>query len=58
MLSIRKNVDYSNWRYCKIKENPAHIITGANKNFDENLWWNGPSFLRCKFILQLRNDYS
>ena len=46
VLSIRKNVDYSNWRYCKTKENPADIITRANKNFDKNLWWNGPSFLR------------
>ena len=44
--SIRKNVDYLNWRYCKTKENPADIITRANKNFDENLWWSGPSFLR------------
>ena len=43
-LPIRKNVDYSNWRYCKTKENPADIITRANKNFDENLRWNGPSF--------------
>ena len=46
MLSIRKNVGYSNWRYCKTKENSADIITRANKNFDKNLWWNGPSFLR------------
>ena len=46
VLSIRKNVDYSNWRYCKTKESPANIITRVNKNFDENLWWNGPSFLR------------
>ena len=46
MLLIRKNVDCSKWRYCKTKENPADIITRANKNFDKNLWWNGPSFLR------------
>ena len=45
VLSIIKNVDYSNWRYCKTKENPADIITRANKNFDGNLRWNGPSFL-------------
>ena len=31
VLSIRKNVDYSNWRYCKTKENPADIITGQTK---------------------------
>ena len=43
---LLKNVDYSNWRYCKTKENPADIITRANKNFDEDLWWYGPSFLR------------
>ena len=58
VLSIRKNVDYSSWRYCKTKENPADIMARANKNFDENLWWNGPSLLRCKFILQLCNHYS
>ena len=29
-LSITKNVDYSNWRYCKTNENPADIITRAN----------------------------
>ena len=46
VVSIRKNVDHSNWRYCKTNENPADIITRANKNFDEKLWWNGPPFLR------------
>ena len=48
VLSIRKNVDYPNWRYCKTEENLADIITRANKNFDENLWWYGLSFLRDK----------
>ena len=42
VLSITKNFDYSNWRYCKTKENPADIITRENKNFDGNLRWNGP----------------
>ena len=43
---LEKNVYYSNWLYCETKENPADIITRANKNFDEILWWNGSSFLK------------
>ena len=46
--SIRKNLDYPNWRYCKTEENLADIITRVNKNFEENLWWYGLFFMRDK----------
>ena len=47
-MAIRNNVRPDNWKYCSINENPADIITKI-KMCDistNNLWWEGPHFLK------------
>ena len=45
LVEIRKNVDVSNWYYCRSEINPADLITRGGNNLESKLWFNGPDFL-------------
>ena len=56
---IRRKVSANKWHYCKTTDNPADLITRINFNSIRNeLWWNGPTFIKDIHNESVLREYS